>query len=213
MATFNICIIEDEENFREWLEEEIDHMPGYKCIGSFEDQDTAIDRIPGLNPDLVLVDLGLGDSNLGGVTCMLHIKQILPAMQFMVITSHSDDERVFEALKAGAHSYMLKKDIPFRLDTSLSEIMEASGGPMSPQIAKKVIRYFHQPPQPKRRLLQNLTPRENEVISLVADGFLNKEIAHQLDISINTVKVITHNIYKKLEVNNRVEAVRKYLKK
>lgn len=208
MSTFNLCIIEDEPDFRQWLEEEVNIIPDFSCIGTFEEVDAAIAEIPALNPDLVLIDLGLGHSNLGGVQCMLHLHEVLPEMKFMVITGHSDDERVFEALKAGASAYMLKNDVPFRLKAALTEVMEG-GAPMSPEIANKVIRSFHQPASDIQNL-QQLTPRETEVLSLIAQGFLNKEIKEQLSISENTVKVITHNIYKKLQVNNRVEAVRKY---
>lgn len=208
MTLFNICIIEDETDFRQWLEEEVNASKGFQCIGSYADPEEAVAGIPRLNPDLILVDLGLGNSNLGGVHCMLRIKMVLPEMKFMVITGHSDNERVFEALKAGANAYLLKDDIPIRLEAAITEVMEG-GAPMSPQIATKAIQSFHQPPQDIENL-QKLTPREAQVLEQIAQGFLNKEIADQLGISENTVKVITYSIYKKLQVNNRVEAVRKY---
>lgn len=208
MHPFQVVIIEDEADFREWLQDEVNALPGFACIAAFSGQHEAIRQVPKLNPDVVLVDLGLGNSNLGGVICMVEIKMKLPEVRFMVITGHSDDERVFEALKAGAGAYLLKNDIPSLLPKVLPAFMDG-GAPMSPEIAQKVIRSFHQPPTDAREL-QSLTPREMEVLEHIAQGFLNKEISRKLSIAENTVKVISHNIYRKLQVNNRVEAVRKY---
>ncbi|MEZ4987430.1 MAG: response regulator transcription factor [Saprospiraceae bacterium] len=158
--------------FQQWLIDEVNSIEGFVCQASFSESALAIHDIPQLNPDLVLVDLGLGDSNLGGVRCMLHIKLLLPEMKFMVITSHSDDELVFEALKSGANAYMLKSDVPFRLPDALAEIMEG-GAPMSPEIALKVIRSFHQPPESSGT--PTIDTREAQILGLIAKGFLNKE--------------------------------------
>ena len=202
-----VCIIEDNLEFLGWLKEEIEYFEGYSCVGDFSKSTSAIAGIPDLKPGVVLVDLSLEDDIKGGIFCMLSLKKVLPDTRFMVITSHADEGYIFEALKVGADAYLLKSDVPNRLQQSLADVIEGRA-PMSPSIASKVMRSFQ---QPAPHITEYLTTREQEVLQLISQGFLNKEIHAKLGISENTVKVISHNIYKKLHVNNRVEAVRKYL--
>lgn len=211
-----VVIVEDDPEFREWLEMELED-PGFECIGSFDVAENALAQVPQLKPDIVIMDLGLEHSDIGGIECMLRIKLVSPAQKFLVMTSHGDDERVFEALKVGAGAYILKNDIPKKLIHVIDEFHKG-GAPMSAEIAQKVISSFHKPTNDLVSL-QQLTPREKEILDLLSKGYLYKEIADMLPnendrsktISEGTVKIHAHKIYQKLHVNNRTEAIKKYL--
>lgn len=204
-----ICIVEDDQEFRDWLIEEIVESEFFTCIASFEKAQEALNQIPSLAPDAIIMDLGLDTSEFDGIETMLKLKIVNPELKFLVITSFSHDEKIFEALRVGAGAYILKDDIPDKLIDVLTDFIKG-GSPMTASIAQKVVRSFHQPVK-ELTLLQKLTPRENEILELIAKGYLNKEIKDSLSISENTVKATTYNIYKKLQVYNRVEAVKKYL--
>lgn len=204
-----ICIVEDNQEFRDWLIEEIEESEIFICIASFEKAQDALNQIPALAPDAIIMDLGLDTSEFDGIETMLKLKIVNPDLKFLVITSFSQDENIFEALRVGAGAYILKDDIPDKLIDVLTDFING-GSPMTASIAQRVVRSFHQPVN-DLTLLQKLTPREKEILGLIAKGYLNKEIKDSLSISENTVKATTYNIYKKLQVYNRVEAVKKYL--
>lgn len=209
-------IVEDEPEFQLWLESEVGSYTDFECLGCCSTAEEALRRVPIIQPDIVLMDIGLPGA-MDGIECMLRIKIVQPQIKFMVITAFSDDERVFEALKAGAGGYILKVDMPRSLQNQLGEFCQG-GAPMSPEIAQKVISSFH---KPARQIvaLEQLTEREKLILNLLAQGLLYKEIAghlpHEHDpgkhISEGTVKVHVHHIYQKLQVNNRAEAMRIYL--
>jgi len=213
-----VAIVEDDPEFREWLESELE-APEFECVGSFEVAEAALAQIPQINPDIVIMDLGLEHSDIGGIECMLRLKLVCPNQKFLVMTSHGDDERVFEALKTGAGAYILKNDIPRKLIDVLGEF-HRGGAPMSAEIAQKVIASFFKPAADLISL-QQLSPREKEVLNLLSKGYLYKEIADMLPnenapdkkIAEGTVKIHAHKIYQKLQVNNRTEAINKYLKR
>ncbi|MFN0175082.1 MAG: LuxR C-terminal-related transcriptional regulator [Saprospiraceae bacterium] len=219
MDLVRISLVEDDPEFQEWLISELSDAPRYQCIGRYHKAEDALANIPKAAPDIVIMDLGLELSDIDGIECMLRLKLVSPDLKFMVITGQPDDERVFEALKVGAGAYLQKSEIPKNMIEVLDEF-QRGGAPMSAGIARKVIASFHQPPK-EIALVQQLSPREREVLDLLAKGYLYKEIADRLPnendrskkISEGTVKIHAHNIYHKLQVNNRTEAIGKYLKR
>ncbi|MBL7828919.1 MAG: response regulator transcription factor [Saprospiraceae bacterium] len=219
MEKFRVCIVEDDPEFREWLLAELAEAAHIECLGCYGATDEAMKKIPAQKPDIVLMDLIFENSLINGIECMLRLKLIAPDLKFMVITSHGDDGKVFEALRVGAGSYILKGDIPRKMIDVLTEFY-SGGAPMSPEIAKKVIGSFHKSPE-ELAMVQQLSPREKEILELLSKGLMYKEIAGMLPnenapaktISEGTVKIHVFNIYQKLQVNNRHDAIRKYLSK
>ena len=217
MKPIQICIVEDDPEFREWLLSELDETETVECLGVFGTADQALKQIPLLLPDIVLMDLVFENSAITGVECILRLKLVSPELKFMVITSHSDDDKVFEALRVGAGAYILKGDIPRKMMDILTEF-HSGGAPMSAEIAQKVIGSFHKSPA-DLAMVQQLSPRERDILELLSKGLMYKEIAgmlrnendHQKNISEGTVKIHVFNIYQKLQVNNRHDAIRKYL--
>lgn len=203
------CIVEDDPEFQNWILEEIADASGFECIGRYEIAENALAEIPQKKPDIVIMDLGLQKSDIGGVECMFRLKLVSPNLKFIVITANNDEEVVFEALKVGAGAYIQKGDIPRNLIDLLTEFFNG-GAPMSPGIARRVIESFHKTTK-DLSLLNQLSPREMEILDGLSNGYLYKEIAEKLHISEGTVKQHAHKIYQKLQVNNRTEAVLKYL--
>lgn len=217
MNTIKVCIVEDDPEFQEWLLEELSEAEHISCLGVFSVAEDAMAKIPALQPDIVLMDLGLEKSAIGGIECMLRLKMVAPEMKFMVVSSFGDDEKVFEALKVGAGAYILKGDISRTLIDMIGDFSKG-GAPMSAEIARKVISSFHRNAT-DLALLHQLTPRENEILVLLSKGYMYKEIAGMLHnendpsktISEGTVKIHAYNVYQKLQVNSRLEAIKKYL--
>jgi DNA-binding NarL/FixJ family response regulator len=200
-----VAIIEDQRPIRDGLSWLIDSTEGFACTGSFPSVETALARIKDHLPDIVLTDIGLpGKSGIEGVR---ELKQLYPSMQFLMLSVYDDDERVFEALCAGACGYLLKKTPPARLLESLREVAEG-GAPMSPEVASRVIkvfRKFHPPKQADYRL----TPQEQEILKLIVQGHYYKTAAHKLGITTHTVSFHLRKIYDKLQVHTKSEAVAK----
>jgi DNA-binding NarL/FixJ family response regulator len=174
----------------------------FELLGAFADAEQAIDLIESMQPDIVIMDINL--PGMSGIACIRNIKPVCPDTQFMMFTIYDNDEKVFEALAAGANGYLLKKTPFIRIGEALVELYEG-GAPMSTHIARKVLDRMR-PADPNASALSS---REHEVLSFLAKGLLYKEIAHQLGISTNTVRQHIHNIYRKLHVQNRVEAINK----
>ncbi len=212
-----ISIVEDDPEFQDWLVEELSDEPRFEIISRFDIAENALAKIPQERPDIVIMDLGLEKSDIGGIECMLRLKLVSPTLKFLVITAHGGDEKVFEALKVGAGAYILKSDISDKLIKVLDEFWQG-GAPMSAQIAQKVIASFHKAPTDIVQV-QKLSEREMEILNYLSQGFLYKEIAEKLTnendpekkLAEGTVKKHAHNIYQKLQVNNRTEAISKYL--
>lgn len=204
-----VVIVEDDLEFQSWILEEINDAPDIECIQTFDVAEDALAAIPQLKPDIVIMDLGLDKSDMDGIECMLRLKIVAPDLKFLVITSNSDEASLFEALRVGAGAYVQKGDIPKQLIDLLKDF-HLGGAPMSPGIARRIIENFHKPAE-DLVLLKTLSPRETETLELLSKGFLYKEIGNKLTIAEGTVKHHTHNIYKKLQVNNCIEAIRKYL--
>lgn len=206
MSKISVCIVEDNNDIRQALEQIIMMAEGYQFLGSFANAESAIDGIPKLQPDVVLMDINLGGKS--GIDCVKELKPQYPEILFMMCTVYEEDEKIFEALSAGANGYILKKTAPGKLLESIKELAEG-GAPMSSQIARKVVTAF-QEKNTNAGLLDNLSNREHEILELLAKGMLYKEISTRLGIAQETVRKHVYHIYEKLHVNNRVEAVNKY---
>ncbi|MDR3458787.1 MAG: response regulator transcription factor [Verrucomicrobiae bacterium] len=205
MKTIKIAIVEDDARFRQSLRRVIESKAGLSCIAEYGAGAEAIEGIPRDRPEVVLMDLNLPDFSGAEVTA--RIKPQLPDVRVVILTVYNDAEHIFKALRAGADGYLLKQ-------ATAAEILEAvadahrGGAPMSSDIARKVIAAFHEP-KPAPTATEALAPREREILELVANGYANKEIADKLAITLSTVCWYLHEIYKKLHVQSRVQAVNK----
>jgi DNA-binding NarL/FixJ family response regulator len=211
MHEISVCIVDDNSQLRDALQEIIDMSDGYKCIGTIGTAEEAIKKIPALNPDVVLMDINLS-SNESGIDCVKILKPQMPATNFMMCTVYEEDEKIFQALSAGASGYILKKTAPGKLLEAIHELYEG-GAPMSSQIARKVVAAFQNKPVATAdgpANIDQLTNREKEILEQLSKGLMYKEIASQLFLSPETVRKHVYHIYEKLHVNNRVEAVNKY---
>lgn len=211
----SVCIVDDTSDIRLALEEIIRLSDEFRVLGSFVSGEEAIANIPLLHPDVVLMDINLG--GISGIECVRKLKPENPDILFMMCTVYEEDEKIFEALNAGANGYILKKTSPSKLLDAIRELYEG-GAPMSAQIARKVVAVFQQKnSQPdlhsspaQGNNLKTLSNREMEILELLSKGLLYKEIAAQLYISQETVRKHVYHMYEKLHVNNRIEAVNKF---
>ena len=216
--TISVCIVDDNKDIRSALEQIILMAEGYTLAGSFADAEEALQKIPLVKPNVVLMDINLGDGE-SGIDCVRQLKPQNPEILFMMCTIYEEDEKIFEALKAGANGYILKKTAPGKLLDALRELYEG-GAPMSSQIARKVVNAFQGRPADTvsdnpgtiitGKSLGILSNRENEILELLSRGMLYKEIAAKLFISQETVRKHVYHIYEKMHVNNRVEAINKF---
>jgi len=202
-----VAIIEDERDIRECLSVLVNGTPGYSCTGSFRTMEEAVEKIPLRLPDVVLSDIGLpGMSGIEGVRIL---KGRFPQLLVLMLTVYDDDERIFDAMCAGACGYLLKKTPPGRLLESLREAVEG-GAPMSPEVARRVIGLFRDIRPPDRADYQ-LTPHETRLLKLFVEGHNYKTAAAELRVSVNTINFHVRSIYEKLQVHSRSEAVAKAL--
>ena len=208
--SITLAIVEDLEEVRDGLKNFIGLSNDFKVLDTFKTAEEALIGIPQLQPDIVIMDINLPGMN--GIECIRQVKNKIPSTQFMMFTVYENDEKVFEALKAGASGYLLKSTGLVQLIESLKELHNG-GSPMSANIARKLVNIFQQTESNHLPELKTLTGRENEMLQLLAKGLLYKEIADQMNISVNTVKQHIHNIYEKLHVQNRTEAINKALGK
>ena len=208
-ALMTIAIVEDNVPMRETLMELIDSTQGMKCVCVCEDAAQALRQLPKAMPEIVIMDIRLPDGS--GIECTARLKRLLPQTQIMIYTVHEDNDQIFEALKAGASGYLLKSATPTEIIASLHDIRQG-GAPMSSEIARKVVQSFHTPRAAGSPELATLTPREEEILALLAQGYVAKEIARKLFVSYATVRTHLHHIYEKLHVGTKTEAVVKYLR-
>lgn len=208
MKEITVSIVDDNRDLRYALEEIISMAEGYSCIAAFSTASEAIRSLPGIKPDVVLMDINLGGDE-SGIDCVRELKPQMPATNFMMCTVYEEDEKIFEALNAGASGYILKKTAPVKLLEAIRELYEG-GAPMSSQIARKVVTAFQSKPTGQDRELDDLSNREKEILELLSKGLMYKEIAAHLFISQETVRKHVYHIYEKLHVNNRIEAVNKF---
>jgi len=202
--SITLAIVEDLDEVRDGLKNFIGLSREFHVLETFRTAEEAMERIPALKPDIVIMDIHLPGMN--GIECIHRIKNSLPATQFMMFTVYENDEKVFEALKAGASGYLLKNTGLVQLIEALKELHNG-GSPMSANIARKLVNLFRL--QNNTENLGALSNRENEILQLLSGGLLYKEIADRLSISPNTVRQHIHKIYEKLHVQNRTEALNK----
>jgi DNA-binding NarL/FixJ family response regulator len=207
--SISVSIVEDDAEVRQSLARLINSSPGYRCVSEHPSAEEALEKIPKVNPDVTLMDINL--VNLNGVECVRRLKPILPATQIIMLTVYQNTEHIFNALAAGATGYMLKQTPPAELLAAIKEVHEG-GSPMSSHIARKIVQSF-QRPAPVKGEADHLSPREAQVLELLAKGFLYKEIADAMHVSYATVHTHIRHIYEKLHVRSRTEAVAKHLNK
>ena len=201
-----VSIVEDDRDTRESLVELIGGSPGLQCISSYPNAEEAIQKIPLEKPDVALVDINL--PGMSGIDCVAKLKIQLPALEVLMLTTYEESGLIFNSLRAGAKGYLLKNMPPKELVHAVSEV-HAGGAPMSMQIARKVVDYFFQVRQSSAEVEQ-LSKREHEILALLAQGSLYKEISETLHISMSTVRTHIQHIYEKLHVQSRTEAARKF---
>ena len=201
-----LCIVEDDAMIRESLGALFALRPELKVLAILRNGEEAMEQLPDLAPDVTIMDISM--PGLSGIECVRELAPLMPGTRFLMYTMHDDDKRVFDALKAGAHGYILKNSSSDRIAEAVEELMN-DGAPMSAAVAKRVIAHFHQPAQALGDL-QGLSARESAVLELLAKGLLYKEIGNRLGISTNTVGQHAFHLYKKLHVKNRTEAANRY---
>jgi RNA polymerase sigma factor (sigma-70 family) len=204
-----VSIVEDSDKFRTTLARVLDRAEGFKCLSHYPNAEDALKALPHDKPEVVLMDINLPGMN--GVECVRQLKQLVPGIQVMMLTVYEDTENIFNALAAGAAGYMLKRTPQAQLLEAIREV-HRGGSPMTTHIARKVVLSF-QRTAASAAATENLSPREQEVLDCLAQGFLYKEIAEKLGISYETVHTYIRRIYEKLQVRTRTEAVAKFLRR
>ncbi len=208
MEPIRVVIVEDDPDIRQSFEIIVGGAPGFDCVQSYVNAEDAVEGIPALGPDVVIMDIHL--PGMSGIEAVKMLRAQMPGLQIAMCTVYEDDEHIFNALKAGASGYLLKRTSPEKLLEALYDLYQG-GSPMSGEIARRVVESFQRKTVPSPELTV-LTAREKEILTLLAKGHLYKEIAAELYISIETVKRHIHNIYEKLHVQTRTEALNKVFK-
>ncbi len=207
--SISVSIVEDNDQLRGTLARVLNRADGFRCLSHYANAEDALKDLPRVRPDVVLMDINLPGMN--GVQCVRQLKVLLPQIQVMMLTVYEDTENIFNALAAGANGYMLKR-------TSSKELLEAiqdvqrGGSPMTMHIARKVVQSF-QHTAATAQSTENLSEREQQVLDLLSQGLMYKEIAEKLGISYETVHTYIRRIYEKLQVRTRTEAVAKFLRR
>jgi DNA-binding NarL/FixJ family response regulator len=204
--SISIAIVEDEKNYNNALKKVINYQTDMKVIAQFFDGNDALQNLSDISPDVVMMDIQLPD--MLGIEIIEKLKKDLPKTHFIMCTSFEDDEKIFNSLKAGAMGYLIKGESMDKILSSIRDVYNG-GAPMSFSIARKVLSHFERKDIDVKGL-DELTERETEVLELLSQGLLYKEIADKKFISIDTVKKHVGNIYRKLHVNNKVEAINKF---
>lgn len=205
MKINSIAIIEDDEKVRSYLQEQIHLLIDVQELFVFDNAEDALIKLSKNPVDIALFDINLPKMN--GIDCIQRLKMLHPKMQMMVLTVYDNNENIFSALKAGAVSYLLKSTLPSKIIEAIEEVYKG-GSPISGQIARKVIEAFTVK-EKTNDYFQDLSRREQEILEQLSKGFRYKEIADKLFVSIETVRTHIRNIYEKLQVNSRAEALKK----
>lgn len=202
-----VAIIEDNNTMRKTLVELINNTPGYRCLCACTTSKEALIEVPKHQPDVALMDIHLPDES--GIACTARLTEKMPELQVIMVTVYSDTDLIFQALKAGACGYILKRFRPEEIIQAIADV-RAGGAPMTPEIARLVVRSFRAPsPVPNA---DGLTAREAEILELLTEGLSNKEIAQKTNIAAGTVRNHLVSIFRKLHVRCRTEAAAKYLR-
>lgn len=204
-----VSIVDDDEPISRILADLIRETKNLEFVSAYNDSELALRQLPADNPDVVLMDINI--PGLSGIECVRRLKPELPRTQFLMLTVYADTDHIFAALAAGATGYLLKGTKRSQLLSSIRQIA-AGGSPMSAGIARKVVQSFAVS-EPARPNMQTLSPRERSVLDLLAKGYLYKEIAESLSLSVATVDTYVRRVYDKLQVNSRSQAIAKYLQR
>ena len=203
---YRVALVEDKRPVREHWASLIDAFPDFACACTCSSAEKALKEIPPLQPDVVLMDIFL--PQMSGIECTLRLKEAIPECRVLILTASDDEEMVFPALEAGANGYLLKHSTPEELHRALLDVLH-EGVPMTSSIARRVAEFFRR--RADRPDHVKLSPREVEVLELIAKGYVNKEIGDKLSLSVETIRSYLKNIYDKMHVHSRAEAVAKYL--
>lgn len=207
MSSIKVSIVEDDERVRDSLAGVLDASQEFRCLKTYPNGEDALKRIPAEKPDILLMDIQL--PKMSGIECVARIKEQIPDLPVVMLTVFEDSEKVFKALAAGACGYLVKRTPSSDLLGALRQV-HGGGAPMTARIARMVVQSFQRMGASKRET-ENLTPREREILDLLAQGDLCKEIAEKLNLSLRTVHTHLKNIYEKLHVRSRTQAVMKYI--
>lgn len=207
VMSIKVCIVEDNAGMRESFAQLLNQAPGVRCLHAYASGEEAVRDMPVHQPDVALVDIHL--PGIDGIECVARLKTQLPKLQVLMLTRYEQSDLIFDSIRAGASGYLLKNTPPAELIQAVEQV-HAGGAPMTMQIARKVIDHFRHIQKPSSEV-EKLTPREQEVLGLLAKGYLYKEISDSLQISINTLRNHLRAIYEKLHVHSRTEATIKYL--
>jgi DNA-binding NarL/FixJ family response regulator len=205
-----VSIVEDNRMICASIERVIAGADDMTCIGASANAEHALRTIPRQPPDVVLMDIEL--PGISGIECTARLKRLLPGVRVLILTVYKDHDQIFRALEAGASGYLLKRSSSEEILHAIRDV-KAGGAPMTAEIAAKVVQSFHKPSAAPGAEVQALTAREAEILGLLARGFVSKEIADQLGITYETVRGHLANIYQKLHVRSRTEAVIRYFQK
>lgn len=203
-----VAIVEDQRDIREGLRVLIDGTPGFRCAGDYACMEDALDGIGAAHPDIVIVDIGL--PGMSGIEGIGRLKQNRPGLVVLMLTVYDDDRRIFDAICAGARGYLLKTTPPVRLLESLNEAL-SGGAPMSPAVARRVLDLFQQFRAPEH-VDYGLTPHETRLLKLLVEGHNFASAAHTLGVTVHAISFHMRNIYEKLQVHSKTEAVAKALR-
>ncbi len=205
--TIRIAVVEDDKTVREGLQILLNGSPGFSCVATYGNGEDAVADLSAVLPDVVLMDINL--PGISGIECILALKEQKVPIQFIMLTVFEDSDDIFHSLSAGASGYLLKQTPPVKLLEAIQDVYRG-GSPMSGEIARKVVQSF-QHPLPDYAAANGLTKREDEILGYLVKGYFYKEIAGELFISVETVRTHIRNIYEKLQVRTRSEAILKYL--
>ncbi len=208
MPAIEVAIIEDKDEIREAIKTLINSTNGFSCTHAWSNGIVAIKELPSLRPDVVMVDINMPEMN--GIECVKKLKPLMPRTQFMMQTVYEDDDNIFNALRAGASGYILKKTSASKMLEAITELYNG-GSPMSAEVARRVVSALQVNNKPNSEDV--LTDREREVLRLLSKGYIYKEIASEIHVEYETVKKHIQNIYAKLHVQNKVEAINKVFPK
>jgi DNA-binding NarL/FixJ family response regulator len=202
--SISVAIVEDNAGICEELQRIVASQPDFTCLGGCRNAESALQKIPVWAPDVVVMDIQLPDGS--GIACTANLKRQLPDTQFLMFTIHDDTEQIVKALESGASGYLLKDTPPAQIVSAIRDV-RSHGAPLSREVAHRLVASFHKPAP----ATEMLTPRENEILTLLAEGLLYKEIGERLEIKLDTVGTHVKSIYRKLHVRTRTEAVVKFL--
>jgi DNA-binding NarL/FixJ family response regulator len=207
MEEIKIGIVEDNRDLRETLQQMIEDAPGLRFVCAFSNAEDAIRNLPKYTPDVVLMDIHLPVRS--GIECTRRIKDLCPGIQVLILTVYVDSESIFDALKAGASGYLLKRSSPAEILAAIADV-RLGGAPMSSQIARQVVASFQKATPSLEPEGEPLSERETEVLGYITKGYSGKEIAEKMHVSINTVKTHLKHIYQKLHVRSRTEILLRF---